>query len=204
MSRLDFPDMTTVTRPRKLGRAEICHHQVTELESAMSAFRPGTFCPPGLIAQLLVDGGLVMSDTRMERLSNYEVVQEARGQVLIAGLGLGMILHPILAKPEVEHVTVVELVPDVISLIGPTLPATYRQNRWTLQEGDIKTWRPPDGTRYDVIYFDIWPDICVDYYQEMKDLVKAFRRYRRPGAWVRCWSVEEIRDRLRQEAAYGW
>jgi len=65
-----------------------------------------TYIRPGRYARLHVGHVLMMSDTDMERRSNVQVVQQARGHVLIAGLG--MILHPILAKPEVTRVTVVE------------------------------------------------------------------------------------------------
>jgi spermidine synthase len=60
-----------------------------------------------------------MADSEPEMRDHYEAVARARGRVLINGLGLGMVLSAILAKPDVEHVTVVEVEPDVIALVGP-------------------------------------------------------------------------------------
>ena len=85
------------------------------------------------------------------------MVRRAHSEVLTAGLGLGMILHPILAEPAVSRVTLVEKYPDVIDLVGPTLPAT---ERLTIVTAAIFAWRPPRGSRYDVIWFDTWPDIA--------------------------------------------
>jgi spermidine synthase len=90
----------------------------------------------------------MMSDTNMERRSNWQVKDNAHGRVLIAGLGIGMILHPILdptraiisrrageALQPVEHVTVVELNQDVIDLVAPSL-ARYG-DRVTIVKADI-------------------------------------------------------------------
>ena len=59
---------------------------------------------------------VIMSDTPNERLWNREAVRRAHGHVLIAGLGIGMILPPILIKPEVKRVVIVEKELEVIDL----------------------------------------------------------------------------------------
>lgn len=108
-----------------------------------------------------------MSDTDMERRSNARFVHRANGSVLIGGLGLGMILHPTLAKPEVKLVTVVEQNADVIALIAPTLP---RDKRLTIVNGDIYEWKPAKGTKYDTVYFDVWGNMSIDNLAEMATL----------------------------------
>jgi hypothetical protein len=111
-----FPAMIEIFKePVAHGIAKIDHLTVDRFQSVMSAWEPAAYCPPGTYACLRVNGRLMMSDTRMEHYTNYKVVREARGNVLIAGLGLGMILHPILAKKEVLSVTVIEKYADVIS-----------------------------------------------------------------------------------------
>ena len=52
----------------------------------------------------------------------------------MAGLGLGMVLHALVAKPEVTEVLVVEINPNVIELIKPTIPEAFqRQAVQTIQ-----------------------------------------------------------------------
>lgn len=191
-----FPEMAKVLAPAQRGTATIRHYIVSDHESAMSGFRPGQFCPPGTYANLLVNGQLVMSDTRMEQVTNYEVARRSHGSVLIAGLGLGMILHPILAKPEVEQVTVVEINPDVIALVHPSLLST----KLTIICADIRVWKPPKGTLFDTIYFDIWPDLCTDNLKEIARLHQRFKYHlnRSGNPWMGSWGSDWLKQRRRR------
>lgn len=51
---------------------------------------------------------VVMSDTPMEKHTNQEFLDAAHGDVLIAGLGIGLIVMPLLDDPEITSITVVE------------------------------------------------------------------------------------------------
>jgi spermidine synthase len=55
------------------------------------------------------------------------------GRILVAGLGLGLMLHHMAAQPRFTAITVVELNADVIALVRPTLPVDPRV---TIVEGD--------------------------------------------------------------------
>jgi spermidine synthase len=125
-----------------------------------------------------------MSDTRLEQSTNREVVSQARGDVLIAGLGIGFILVPILKKNEVTSITVVEKHQDVIDLVGPR----FNDPRLTILQGDILTWRPPKGSTYSTIYFDIWPNICSDNLTEMTRLERRFKPRLQKNGWMGSWA----------------
>jgi spermidine synthase len=192
----EFPEMVRIVPEKTVGVASVQHFEITETESRFSSLRPGEYVPPGKYAKLLVNGRLWMSDTRMERTTNWEIVYKAHGNVLIAGLGLGMILHPLLKKKDVTHITVVEKHADVIALIQPTL----KSKKITIVHGDIFTWRPEKGTKFDAIYFDIWADHTLNSFEEMRTLHKAFRAYRAPDAWVESWRRRELRsEHLREQ-----
>lgn len=209
---MTFPSIPTVLPEGALGVAKVSHFEIdartagfTRLREVVTGGREKSI-PVGRYAQLFVGDTLMMSDTPMERTSNYGVVQNARGHVLIAGLGLGMILHPILAKPEVTRVTVVEKYEDVAKLVGPTLP---HQDKLDLVVGDILTWAPPKGTKYDTIYFDIWPTIDPDNLPQMARLHRRFASRKTPGAWMDSWKRDELQARKRREArnapvSWGW
>jgi len=147
-------------------------------------FRPGgRRHVPGAYTRLLRDGYLVMSDTPDEKRDHYWFVREARGHVLIQGLGLGMVLGAVLAKPDVEHVTVIEKSEDVIGLVANH----YACERLTVICADAMTWQPPKGIRYGAVWHDIWDDICADNLDEMKAL---HRRYGRRADWQGSWARE--------------
>jgi spermidine synthase len=189
-----FPRMVEMVQPGNVGKAEVDHYEVSKHESAMSAWRRGDYCPPGKYARLLVDNHLVMSDTSMERYSNVEFLRHAHGNVLVAGLGLGMILHPALAKPEVAHITVIEKYQDVIDLIAPTLPSGELE----IICADIFEWTPVKGRKWNVIYFDIWPDICTGNLEDMAKMHQRFKgRLDRTDSY--CWMSSWMRDRLKAE-----
>jgi len=44
------------------------------------------------------------------------------GRVLCAGLGLGLMVHHLVNRPDIDEIHVVELSGDVIELVEPTLP----------------------------------------------------------------------------------
>lgn len=193
-----FQAMKDLIPEGELDGVRVEHTEVTQKDSDFTRLReicghPGTWIPPGHYVRLLMGGGVMMSDTQHEQRTNYEAVQQARGQVLIAGLGLGMILVPILQKPEVKAVTVVEKSAAVVELVGRRgkFPNSDKLN---VVLGDIFEWKPPLGAKYDIIYFDIWPDICADNLKEITQLKRRFtRRLVRPGGWMGAWVEKQLR-----------
>lgn len=152
---------------------------------------------PGEYTRLTHCGYVVMSDTPVELRDHFEVVDRAKGQVLIHGLGLGVVTEACLRKPEVDHVIVIEISEDVIKLVG-----TYLKERWgnrlTILRADSLTWKPPKGFRYDVVWYDIWPDLCADNLGDMKLL---HRRYGRRCDWQGSWGRSIVESHNRR---YGW
>lgn len=188
--------------PGEKGSARIEHFTVSEQESEytkLRTFRPGgrfEFVPPGVYARLSINGQVMMTDTPMERYTNMGVVSNAHGHVLIAGLGLGMILWPILAKSDVTEVTVIEKNPDVFDLVLPYVPDDLRLG---ILEGDIYTWDPGKGVKFDTVYFDIWADISTDTLKDMGALHRRFGRRLNPGSWMDSWKKEILLSERRRE-----
>lgn len=186
---LGFPEMAKILKPSRRGVAEISHYTLSKLDVLRELIHGGPV-EEGTVAVLRVAGRTMMSDTRHEKLTNCEIKREARGNVLIAGLGIGMILHPILAKPEVKTVTVIEKEGDVLGLVAPSLP----QNKLILVHADIFEWRPPDNEKYDCIYFDIWADGSDDLAKiERRKLAARFRKYKAADGWMKSWKPMSYR-----------
>lgn len=194
-----FRDMVDVI-PHCADYATVEHFVVSRDDASLHNVRCslhnqlGDRIQPGRYARLKVNGQVVMSDTPMERRSNTDAVARATGDVLIGGLGLGMILLPILAKPDVSSVTVVEHMQCVIDLIEPRIRAAipdYRQKSLMIAHGDVKTWKPAAYQRFDYAYLDIWPTICGDDYKEHVALRKRWKEFlnaksfsRRVDSWM--------------------
>jgi hypothetical protein len=138
-----------------------------ELRVAAMAIMPGYWSGPVLVermAVLLRGGEAWMSITPFELESQGLGVREARGHVLIFGLGLGWAACAAAALPGVESVTVVERDPEVLALhrdldIFAQLPVVARR-RIRLLEGNAMTYVP--DRRVDLLLPDIWLPLVND------------------------------------------
>lgn len=190
-----FTPMAPLIPEGKIGEAELRHLIIREREASRTRMRAVVTggreapIPEGTYTQLIIRGRLLMSDTPMEQRSNYEVIHQARGDVLIAGLGVGMVILPILAKPQVRSVLVVEKSPDVIALVEPHLrKALGDKSCWLrVRQADIFEFEPARGEKWDVLYFDIWGDVNSDDLKDSKALKKKFGRCKSRGGWLGCW-----------------
>lgn len=207
---INFPSIPDVLPEGEHGEAKVVHIQISKDDVAFSRIRAiqhgrNELVSAGRFAQLKVDGSLVMSDTDMERRSNWEVLHEAKGDVLIAGLGLGMILYPILQKGEVKKVEVIEKSQDVIDLVGPTV-RKWRgaKSKLSIIQADALGWKPPKGQKWDTIYFDIWSEISTENLDEISMLHKRFARRKNTGGWMGSWMQEQLKYQRRQERKHPW
>lgn len=200
-----FQEMAKVIPEGTHGIASIRHVTVSPTESAFTSIRammhPGEYVPEGTYCHLRVGSELMMTDTQMEQHTNLAVVHRSHGRVLIAGLGVGMILLPILAKPKVSEVWVVEKFKDVVALVEPTIRKQPGGQKLRVIEADIFSWAPPKGQKWDTIYFDIWPSLSTDTLEEMATLHRKFGRRKEASGWMSSWRHAELLDRRERR---GW
>lgn len=163
----------------KLGRAEVIHDTPTQGDRLAGLFS-GQPLNREKYCRLKIDGRTYMTDAEFERRTNAEFMREAHGDVLIAGLGIGLILDPLFDR--CDSVTVVENNTDVIALVGPCYPKA------TIIQADIMQWKPPDGSAWDTIYFDIWPSFGEDQVAEGRKLERRFRKYLKEDGYMQSWS----------------
>lgn len=169
----------------KVSRFTVTEHdeEIGRLRSLFSG--RGRYCPAGTYTKLTRNGVIVMSDTPDEVRDHEYFIEEAEGNILINGLGLGMVLNGCLRKPEVAHATVIEISEDVIKLVGNYYQTLYG-DRLTIVHADAMAWKPPKGVWYDYVWHDIWDSICAD---NLKEMTTLHRRYGRiagsQGSWCR-------------------
>lgn len=199
---MKFEPMHALIPEGSKGVAEI-QHVAVDREGCMIASMRGEYVPVGTYVHLLVHGILYMSDTPMEKHSNRDFVVKARGDVLVAGLGIGFAILPVLRKPEVSSVLVVELHQDVIDLVEPHLRVAAGEHANKLQVvcGDIDEFAPARNQAWDVVYFDIWPSITIDNLAQMKVLHRKFSRRKR--YWMGSWSHKTLLARVRCKKRQG-
>ena len=68
-----------------------------------------------------------MSDSPMEYYMAWELVAQTKGpNVLVGGLGLGLLVHLLTLRKDIENITVIEIVPEIIQMISPHLPPNVK------------------------------------------------------------------------------
>lgn len=137
--------------------------------------------------------GVIMSDTPVERLDHTPFVGAASGNVLVTGLGLGLVTRALLADPAVASVTVIELDLDVIALTAPHI----QSDKLTIVNADAYKWLPERNIKFDHVWHDIWDEISPDNLPEMAQLRRHFAS--RSIGVQKCW-VEEICRQMKKSS----
>lgn len=216
MSMTTFTPMHSIIPEGEKGAFKISHFEIGKPTLRMALGKEPHITPGKYVQLVQMDGNFFnriwMSDTDNEQSTNRGVVLNAKGDVLIAGLGIGMILLPIMRKPEVKSVTVIEKYQEVFDLVVPHLKGAISKAMaerpgdpsFSVEVADIYTWEPPKGKKWDCIYFDIWGDQSTDCLKEMTKLKRRFARRKREGGWMGCWREGHLRLSLARERHSGW
>ena len=91
----------------------------------------------------------IMENTYLEAEQASAFLSAATGDVLLAGLGLGMVLQPLIDNRNVTNITIIEKYQEVIDLVSPHIVSSKTIN---IINDDIYTWTPDKN--YDVAWFD--------------------------------------------------
>ena len=143
-------------------------------------------------------GEVVMEDSYRELSRHLPIWLAAEGSVLVTGLGLGCVVRGLLAKPEVQHITVVERDQDVIDMVWPEFQA---ETRCMILKGDALTKEWPPGMKWDFAWHDIWSDPDKDEPHLQCLHSKLVVRYQKhcplQGAWqFPRWMKRRVRQKL--------
>lgn len=151
----------------------------------------------GTYIRLTHNGQCVMSDTDMEKNTNRKFCSKAYGDIIIGGLGIGMIIMAIQDKPEVKSITVIEKNQEVIDMVASQLDFNEKVN---IICADVFEWKPERGVKYDMAYMDIWNWINEDIYKkEMQPLKRKYARFLRskdinPNRFNECWAEYQAKN----------
>lgn len=190
-----YKDMTEILKDGKVGNFRLEHYEIKENDFYA---RVRMDIPMGRYVRLICGSECVMSDTPMEKRTNREFVANAHGNVLIGGLGIGLILLAIQDKDDVEQITVVEKNKEVVELVGSQLPLN---SKVYIVNDDVFQYKPL--FKYNTIYMDIWNYINKDVYNDqMKPLISRYRRYLVPKSedenrYIDCWCKRQAKNGVR-------
>ena len=158
--------------------------------------------PPGIYTRLRFGDIVFMTDQRDEWWTQRPAIDQAcarGGQILLTGLGLGLVAETMLetADSKVERVVVVEASADVIALVAPYLLQRY-DGRIAVEHADAFDWTPPAGDRFTVGWHDIWDNPAdPSCPAEEATLLERYAPYCDwQGTWSEQWRADEAAARL--------
>lgn len=189
-----YKNMCEILNNETVGKAKLVKYNISENDLYAKLHGINT----GEHVRLSVNGTLMMSDTNMEKRTNTEFVCSAHGNVLIGGLGIGLIILAIQDKEEVTGITIVEKSADVIEIMQKQLPLN---DKVKIVCADVFEYEPTE--KFNTIYMDIWAYINEDVYEEeMKPLIKRYRKYmitkkEDENRWINCWCKYEAKHGMR-------
>jgi spermidine synthase len=132
---------------------------------------------------------VMMTNNEFVMITNQKFIDNAKGDVIIFGLGIGLILHPLLQDDDIKSITIVEVDKDLIDETFPIILDFDTKSKLSIINCDAFQYQ--DDKKYDTIYFDIWPLINEEAFKEMKVLSEKFSKNLNDGGWMDSWCSEE-------------
>ena len=130
----------------------------------------------------------IMSSNLFERLTNQNFINTAKGDVIIFGLGLGLILFPLLEDEEINSITVIDNSIDIINTIGPIIKNYDVNDKLTIINGDVFTYyQQLNDAKFDVAYFDYWNIVDSTIYNDMKILKELYKNNIKETGQIMYW-----------------
>ena len=135
----------------------------------------------------------MMSNHESETITNQKFIDYALGDVLIFGLGLGLIIFPLLKDKHINRIVVVEVDEGLIEIISPIILKHDIYSKVEIINGDAFNWVTDE--KFDTIYFDIWHTIDGKSFKEMNELSEKFISNLKPDGWMDSWCSELIKNK---------
>jgi len=171
----------------KLGEWKVERFPVTRkaavwmnLRNAFNPQRGDRSIEPGIYTRLVRNRNtLVMSDTPAEMRDAAYFIREARGHVLINGLGLGAVLNEVMVKEEVKSINVVEISEELIQLVGKH----FQNGKVDIVHANAFHYNPREYMRtkgiekFDWVWHDIWDSFSEDFKPQVHKLNRRYAHW---------------------------
>lgn len=169
-----------------IGRAELSHASTSEITVFGVKKR---FSKPISFPILHVNGQLAMSASPQEVQSMKDDAKDARGDALVGGLGLGVVLEYL--RPRCTSITVVERERDVVKVYrkfrSPKKPLYDRVVVEPIEDFLTKT-----KMTFDFIHLDTWFTGDYEFLPHLNWLREQAQKRLRPKGIVRLWNYETM------------
>ncbi len=144
---------------------------------------------------------LWMTDSMQERLMMWEAAKRSHGNVLCAGLGLGIFPQYTVSLPQIKSVLIVEKNLGNIQLIKNTWKATPFENldKISIVHSTIEDYISQTKKKFDTIFFDTWDALFLEYLPHCNFLTDISLGILNENGEILHWGYDlMVRDFLKQ------
>lgn len=134
----------------------------------------------------------MMSNHETETITNQKFLDRAKGDVLIFGLGLGVIIFPLLSDDSITSIDVVEIDLSLIEYVGNVISKQDFNRKVNIVNGDVFSYHESLKKSYDTIYLDIWEFVGEKELFEIKELHKTYHKFLNKSGWIDSWRSEKM------------
>lgn len=143
--------------------------------------------------------GTMMTDYPDEKMTNQKFIDNAYGDVLIFGLGIGLIVFPLLNEENINSITIIEKDPELPLLVEPIIKQYDSFSKVKIEVGDAFSYAENINQKYDTIYFDIWARITDESFEEMERLHGLYRPFlKEENSYIDSWRYD-IKDEYKSQ-----
>lgn len=133
---------------------------------------------------LWVNDFLWMWDLPGEVKCQGRIAEQALGDVLVAGYGLGIVQRQLLENPLVDSILSIEIFPEVIDRCREV----YGRIFGGIVEGDFHDYQT--DRRFDCIVGDIWNDMEEDYLDDYRKFKIKAQQLVKPDGRIFAWGQD--------------
>jgi len=133
---------------------------------------------------LWVNGELMMWDIPVERRAQKKLADQASGDVLVAGYGLGVVQEYLSANPKVNSIVTIEKFKEVVDEAEKAYGKLYGE----IEIQDFFEFET--NKKFDYVIGDIWKDIeeeALDDYKKFKNKAQTLLK---PNGKILAWGQE--------------
>lgn len=192
--------MSQILKPKKVGNFELVKKVIPKgmvlntYDSKLGRIYKDKYDADFPVVMLKENLGIWMSDAPFEQEGIRPGVKLAKGDVLICGLGIGLLPTLIAHKPEVKWIDIVEINLEVINLVYtqlniPRPVRCFHEDAWNYLE--------TTEYKYDFIHIDIWSGITAPL-KQIDKAIELAQRCLKPVGEIRCW-LQELYERIKEK-----
>ena len=138
---------------------------------------------------------VMMSNDEADVITCEDFLNNANGDVLILGLGIGFVVFPLLEDTLINSIDIIEIDEGVIEMVSPIIKEKDIYDKVNIFHGSAFDYYNNIEKKYDTIWIDIWEDVREKELKEAKLLMDSYKDLLKPNGYIDYWTLEKFRTK---------